>query len=78
MPGLAMTDEDRQREVAAYVRELQQNESRLAGMPDDDKARADVEQTIAMVREQLRLRGHEGSAPHQRAATRVKRGEESR
>lgn len=65
-----MTDEDRAREIAAYVRELDQNTKRLAGMPADDRGRGEVEQTIADIREQLRLRGHDGAAPHQRAARR--------
>jgi hypothetical protein len=78
MSGLAMTDEDRQREIAAYVRELAQTEARLAGMPEGADGRGDVEQTLADIREQLRIRGHEGTAPHQRAAKRVQRAEESR
>lgn len=78
MPGLVMSDEDRQREILAYVRELQQTETRLAGMREDDKDRPGVEETIGMIREQLRVRGHDGAAPHQRAAKRVQRAEESR
>jgi hypothetical protein len=79
MPGLAMTDEDRQREIAAYVRELAQTEARLAGMPEGADGRGDVEQTLADIREQLALRGHEGAAPHQRATRRTRpSGEETR
>lgn len=78
MPGLIMTDEDRAREVAAYVRELEQNESRLASMSEDHKDRATVEETIAGVREQLRVRGHSAQAPHKRASQRVVKAEETR
>lgn len=78
MAGLPLTDEDRVREIAAYVRELEQNEARLAGMADDHRDRGTVEQTIADVREQLRVRGHQGSAPRDRAAKRVRQPEEVR
>jgi hypothetical protein len=77
--GLAMTDEDRAREITAYLRELQQTEARLAGMPEDADDRGDVEQTVEQIREQLRARGHDGAAPHQRATRRTRpSGEETR
>lgn len=78
MSGLPATDEDRAREVAAYVRELAQNEARLAGLAEDHRQRPVVEETIADIRAQLQLRGHQGTAPHQRAAKRVRQPEEAR
>lgn len=78
MSGLTMTDEDRAREVEAYVRELNQTEARLAGMEEGSKQHAEVAQTVDDIREQLRLRGHQAKAPHERAAKRMRTPEESR
>lgn len=73
-----LTDEDRAREIAAYVRELNQNEGRLASLPETHADRERVQQTIDGIHEQLRLRGYEAAAPHRRAAKRDRAGQEVR
>ena len=65
-----LSDEDRAREIAAYIRELGQNEGRLKGLSESHADRERVEGTIRDIQEQLRLRGYEGSAPQRRAAKR--------
>lgn len=71
MAGLTLSDEDRARELAAYTRELQQTEARLAGAKDGSEERSELEQTADLIREQMRARGAEGVAPQKRAARRL-------
>jgi hypothetical protein len=79
MGGLVMSDEDRAREIAAYLRERAQNEGRLRNLPEDDAERGRLEQTIEEIEQQLRVRGHEGVAPSRRASKREGRpGQEAR
>lgn len=73
MPGLHMTDEERRAQIGALIDELGQYERRAAGSLEDD--RRVWEDRAEQVREQLRLRGHEGVAPRQRAAKRMRPAE---
>jgi hypothetical protein len=71
MAGLHMSDVERAAQIRALLDELGQYERRAAGEANEETkaswtARADE------VREQLRLRGHEGSPPRQRAAKRLR------
>jgi hypothetical protein len=77
--GLPRSDEDRAREIAAYLRELAQNEGRLRNLDDGHPDRPRVERTIEDIQDQLRVRGHEGAAGHRRASKREGRpGQEAR
>jgi hypothetical protein len=71
MPGLHMTDEERRAQITALIDEMGQYERRAKGASDDDD-RAKWEDRVEQVREQLRLRGHDGAAPHQRASKRTR------
>jgi hypothetical protein len=74
MPGLQITDEERRAQIAALIDEMGQYERRAKGASDDDD-RAKWEDRVEQVREQLRLRGHDGAAPHQRASKRARSSE---
>lgn len=72
MPGLLVTVEERAAQVRALTDELSGYERRVAAarIDKDDDAAEKWEGRADQVREQLRVRGAEASAPHQRAAKR--------
>lgn len=74
MPGLQMTEENKRTELSALIAEMKGYEHRASVATDDDD-REKWQRRVGEVREQLRLRGHEGSPPQARAAKRTRPSE---